>query len=136
MSPLNIPVSSLKCTAVCPSNCTVHWFRTTGADSVANATALPVTSKYWRSAYGTSYSLYTNLDRKNGETEVRATLIIYKFTAAYVGTYFCRAVEDHPNKSKMVESKRIELRVFGGGESCGSGNTLLHTVLTCTVQLL
>lgn len=116
MSPLNIPVSSLKCTAVCRSNCTVHWFRTTGADSATNATAFPATSKYWRSVYGISYSLYTNFERKNGETEVHTTLVIYKFTASHAGTYFCRAVggDSKSQESKIVESKHIELRGLGG----------------------
>ena len=108
---MNIPVSSLKCTAVCRLHCSVYWFRTTDADSATNATALSVTNKHWWSTYGISYSLYTNLERKNGETEVHSALVIYKFTAAYAGTYFCRAVEG----AALVESQHIELRALRTG---------------------
>ena len=111
-SPINVPVSSLKCTAACYSHCTLQWFRTTDEDSATNATELSTTDEHWQSAYNISYPLYTYQERKNyDKTEVHSALAIYKFTTAYAGTYFCRAVEG----TFTVESKRIELRVWTTG---------------------
>lgn len=109
VSPINIPVNSLKCIAACYSHCSLLWFRTTDEDSATNATELSVTNEHWQSTYGISYSLYTYVyqERNNGQTEVHSTLAIYKFAPAYAGTYFCRAVEG----AASAESKRIELQV-------------------------